>query len=239
MSGLAVVTGAGARVGRAIALELAAAGHDLLVHVHTNVAGGAETVRLAEGLGRRAAMHVANLAVEAEVDALFAHAEALGGAHVVVHAASVFERTPLSSATGRDFARVLDADLLAPLLVARAAAPQLARAHGALVNVLDIGGAKLAWRGYVAYCAARAGLAAATEVLALELAPDVRVNAVAPGLVLPDARMSAEERTRREARIPLGRAGTPEDVARAVRFLAEAPYVTGQILSVDGGRSLA
>ncbi len=108
-----------------------------------------------------------------------------------------------------------------------------------MVNVADVGGGLVAWSGYAAYCASKAALVRATECLALELAPRVRVNAVAPGTVLWPERWTAAQRRELAARIPLGRAGTPEDVAAAVLYLAESPFVTGAVLPVDGGRHLS
>jgi pteridine reductase len=108
-----------------------------------------------------------------------------------------------------------------------------------VVNVIDVGGGLVPWRGFAAYCASKAALARVTECLALELAPEIRVNGVAPGTVLWPEGYGAARRRELAARIPLGRAGQPDDVARAVRFLAEAPYVTGAIIPVDGGRHLS
>jgi pteridine reductase len=107
------------------------------------------------------------------------------------------------------------------------------------VNVADVGGGLVPWRGYAAYCASKAALVRLTEVLALELAPAVRVNAVAPGTVLWPDGYTATRRRELARRIPLGRAGDPQDVADAVRYLADAPFVTGAILPVDGGRHLS
>jgi pteridine reductase len=118
-------------------------------------------------------------------------------------------------------------------------ATALTRTRGAVVNVADVGGGLVAWKGFAAYCASKAALARITECLALELAPRVRVNAVAPGTVLWPGSYGAARRRELERRIPLGRIGQPGDVAAAVRFLAEAPWITGAVLPVDGGRRLA
>jgi pteridine reductase len=115
----------------------------------------------------------------------------------------------------------------------------LRRPGGSVVNVLDVGGALVPWAGYSVYGASKAALRSLTEALALELAPRVRVNGVAPGTVLWPAAYPASERRRLARRIPLRRAGTPADVARAVRFLADSPFVTGAVLPVDGGRHLS
>jgi pteridine reductase len=133
----------------------------------------------------------------------------------------------------------MDLNARAPLLLARALAPLLARSRGSIVNVADVGGGLVPWRGYAAYAASKAALVRITECLALELAPRVRVNAVAPGTVLwPDGYSAAQRRTL-TTRIPLGRPGDPSDVAKAVLFLADSPFVTGAVLPVDGGRHLS
>jgi len=126
----------------------------------------------------------------------------------------------------------------APFLLTRAVARgMLERREGVVVNVLDIGGALVPWRNYSAYCMTKAAMQMLTQVLALELAPHVRVNGVAPGTVLPPESLGAQEREQLRARIPLQRFGTAEDVAATVRFLITGPdFVTGQVIAVDGGR---
>jgi pteridine reductase len=126
----------------------------------------------------------------------------------------------------------------APLLLVRSLLPRLRRSRGSVVNVLDVGGALVPWAGYAAYGASKAALRALTESLALELAPEVRVNAVAPGTVLWPEGTPPSMRRRLARRVPLGRVGEPDDVARAVRFLADSPFVTGAVVPVDGGRHL-
>jgi pteridine reductase len=158
---------------------------------------------------------------------------------LLVSSAAAFESAPLAETDAVVFDSQMDLNARAPLLLARALAPLLARSRGAIVNVADVGGGLVPWKGFAAYCASKAALVRLTECLALELAPRVRVNAVAPGTVLwPDAYPPARRRAL-VARIPLGRAGEPEDVAAAVRYLADAPFVTGAVLPVDGGRHLA
>jgi pteridine reductase len=165
-------------------------------------------------------------------------AAALGGLDLLVLSAAGFERVASADLDRARFEAMLSSNLTGPFLLARAAYPLL-RAGGAIVTVLDVCGTSQVWPGYAHYTAAKAGLAALTKVLAVEWAPRVRVNGVAPGYVLPPESTSEEERTRRLKRIPLGREGTAEDVAQAVLYLAGAPYVTGQVLAVDGGRSAA
>jgi len=121
----------------------------------------------------------------------------------------------------------------------KALLPLLRRSQGSVVNIADVGGGLVPWRGYAAYAASKAALVRLTECLALDLAPEVRVNAVAPGTVLwPEGYPAAMRRTL-TGRIPLGRSGSPSDVAAAVRFLADAPFVTGAVIPVDGGRHLS
>jgi len=130
---------------------------------------------------------------------------------------------------------MLESNLTGPFYLMQAALPMLRASRGSIVTLLDLCGTTQVWKGYAHYAASKAGLAALTRLLALEWAPEVRVNGVAPGAVLLKGGRNAG---RLANRIPLGRIGTPEDVARAVLFLAKEPFITGEILTVDGGRSL-
>ena len=136
---------------------------------------------------------------------------------------------------------MLDVNLIGPFLCAQEAARRMrAGSRGDIVNVVDIGGTSLAWKGYAHYCAAKAGLAMLTRVLAAELAPVIRVNGVAPGAVMFPETEDPATRARVLSRVPMGREGSADDVARTVRFLVGGPaYVTGQIIAVDGGRTAA
>jgi pteridine reductase len=225
---VALVTGAGVRVGAAIARELGRHGWRVVGHYHRH-----------RPRGLPAALQ-ADLAAPEGPDAL---ARAFRRVHdrldLLVNSAGLFEARPLARSDAGFFDEQSDLNARAPLLLTRALATLLRRSGGSVVNVADVGGGLVAWRGYAAYCASKAALVRLTECLALELAPRVRVNAVAPGTVLWPEGVPAAERRALERRIPLGRVGTPADVAGAVRYLAEAPYVTGAILPVDGGRRLA
>jgi pteridine reductase len=224
---VALVTGAGVRVGAAIAHELAREGWTVAGHYRTHPPRGLAAalpcdLAAADGPGRLAADF------QARFDRL----------DLLVNSAAGFDALSLADTDAAAFDSQMDLNARAPLLLVRALAPLLVRARGAVVNVADVGGGLVPWKGYTAYAASKAALVRLTECLALELAPEVRVNAVAPGTVLwpesyPPARRQALVR-----RIPLGRAGNPEDVAAAVRYLAEAPFVTGAVLPVDGGRHL-
>lgn len=225
---VALVTGAGVRVGRAIARDLAASGWRVAAHHFRH--------RAPPGLlGLRADL----AAPDGPAELAAAFRARFDRLDLLVCSASGFEPVPLSRLDAAAFDAQMDLNARAPLLLARALLPLLSRARGSIVNVLDIGGAFVPWKGYAAYVASKAALARATECLALELAPRVRVNGIAPGTVLWPAHYPAARRRELAARIPLGRAGRPSDVAQAVRYLADAPYVTGAILPVDGGRRLS
>jgi pteridine reductase len=224
---VALVTGAGVRLGEAVARHLARHGYTVAAHYHAHRPRGF------------AAALQADLAAPGGPDALAAAFRGrFSRLDLLVNSAASFEALPLEATDAAAFDAQLDLNARAPLLLTRALLPLLRRARGSVVNVADVGGGLVAWSGYAAYCAGKAALVRLTECLALELAPRVRVNAVAPGTVLWPAAYPAGKRRRLAARIPLGRAGTPLDVAEAVRYLAEAPFVTGAVLPVDGGRRL-
>ncbi len=225
---IALVTGAGVRVGAAIARHLAAHGYEVVAHFNRSRPEG-------RGLALQA-----DLSAPDGPDALArAFGERFRRLDLLVNSAAGFDERPLPATDAAAWDAQLDLNARAPLLLTRALLAPLRRARGSVVNVVDVGGGLVHWRGFADYCASKAALARLTECLALELAPRVRVNGVAPGTVLWPARYPAARRRTLAARIPLGRAGTPGDVAAAVRFLAEAPYVTGAILPVDGGRHLS
>jgi pteridine reductase len=166
--------------------------------------------------------------------------ERFGGVHVLVNNASTFYATRFGEIETRHWDELMGSNLRGPLFLAQWAAPHLAKTQGAIVNITDIH-ADRPLKDYVVYTLAKAGLAALTKSLALELGPDVRVNAVAPGTIAwpEDDQFPTAERKRIVSTTPLGRIGTPADIARVVEFLASAPFVTGQTVAVDGGRDLS
>jgi pteridine reductase len=239
---VALVTGGARRVGATIARTLHAAGYDLALHCRRSVA---EAEALAAELERRRGGSVLVLQADlADIETLPALVDALlaryGRLDALVNNASAFFPTPVGSATPAQWDELFASNAQAPFFLAQAATPALREARGAIVNLVDIyAGRPLA--GHPIYCMAKAALAAMTRALALDLAPEVRVNGVAPGAVLwpGDGKPYADQQALL-ARTPLGRAGSPEDVAGAVLWLVrDAPFVTGQVLPVDGGRTLA
>ncbi len=239
---VALVTGAGRRVGRSIALELAARGAAVVVHFRRN-RGEADAVvaEIVERGGAAVALQ-AELADAAAGRRLIDEALAWrGGLDVLVNSASPFARVPFvggdDAAWEAAWQESLDVTLRAPARLARHAAGALARspAGGVIVNVLDIA-AWQAWPNYAHHGAAKAGLAWLTRTLAVALAPGVRCVGVAPGIVQWPDDLDDAARKRLLERVPLGRAGTPEDIAGAVAYLCAAPYVNGTVLVVDGGR---
>ena len=237
----ALVTGGARRVGAAIARRLHAAGASVLVHYRDSEADAA---RLAAELNaarpKSAAKVKAELLAPVAPRALVGAAlDSFGRLDLLVNNASAFFPVAVGAMEPSHWEELIGSNLRAPLFIAQQAAVELAKNQGSIVNIVDIH-AERPLKGYALYSIAKAGLAAMTRSLALELAPSVRVNGVAPGAVAwpEDGQFSEAERARILATTPLGRVGSPEDVARAVHFLACAPYVTGQILAVDGGRSI-
>lgn len=237
---VALVTGSGRRVGRAIVTSLAARGCHLVLHYRTAVAEARALAAEAARLGVKAVPAEADLADPAAAGSLVRAAEeAFGRLDILVNNAAVFPRTPVGKVTAEAWDAIFAVNLRAPFLLAQTAAPLMVRSGGGrIVNLADVS-AERPFPDYIPYCVSKAGLIALTRGLARALAPDVLVNAIAPGTVLWPADYPAEARERELRRTPLKRTGTPEDVAQAVLFLLEgADFVTGQVLALDGGRSL-
>jgi pteridine reductase len=238
---VALITGAARRVGAVIARVLHAAGFDLALHHRHSTAD--ITALCAELEARRPGSTLvlqAELGESGAVERIAAKAlDHYGRVDALVNNASTFFPTRLGSITDADWETLFASNARAPLFLAQALAPALRANRGAIVNLVDIY-AERPLTGHTVYCMAKAALLMMTQSLARDLAPDVRVNAVAPGAVMwPEAGKSDTEQQALIARTPLARAGVPEDVAAAVRYLlCDAPYVTGQVIRVDGGRSL-
>jgi pteridine reductase len=232
-----LITGGAKRLGRAIALEGARRGWDVVLLYLRSADAARKTTRELGALGARAVAFRVDLRRPAAFPAV---AETLRRREIrvdlLVHNAAVFEPSPIGRATPEHWDRVLETNLKAPFFLTQALLPRM-RPGGSIVHIADAGGVA-PWPGYAAYAASKAGLIMLTKVLARALAPRLRVNAVAPGLILPSPGLSRAAWRRAVAKSALRRPGSPADVARAVFFLADSLFTTGQTLLVDGGRHL-
>ncbi len=237
--GVALVTGAADRLGRAIALALGAAGMDVAVHYHRSESKARRTCDDVRALGRRTLALPADLTdAKACLDLVAAVEDGLGPLTLLVNSAALFAPSDLESTDPSDFDLHMATNARPVYLLGREAGRRMrARGSGAIVNLADVAGER-PWASHVAYSASKAAVLALTRGLARALAPEVRVNAVSPGPVLAPTGEGPEALDRAVARTLLGRAGRPEEVAAAVCFLAAAPWLTGVCLAVDGGRGL-
>lgn len=237
-NGAALVTGGAKRIGRAICLELAAAGFDIAIHHRASDDEAAALAREIEGLGRRAVSLSADLRdVMATHELIGRAAAALGPLSVLVNNASVFADDRLDTITGDSWNAHLDTNLRAPVLLAQVFARQ-APEGSAIINILDQRVLKPDPR-FFSYGLSKAALWHATRTMAQALAPHIRVNGVGPGPTLPSVHQTDEDFAAEAAATPLQRPGSPAAVAAAVRWLVDAELVTGQMIAVDGGQHLA
>ena len=233
---VALVTGAGRRVGRAIAVALGAEKMRVAVHYNESVDGARDTAHLIEDAGGSAALVRANLsdvtACEQLIDSLVLEH---GELHTLVNSAAMMLRTPVGGVTEADWDAMHALNVRAPFFLTQHAAPALRTAQGNVVNIADLAAFET-WTGYVPHGITKAAVVQMTRALAHALAPDVRVNAVAPGVVLLPEGFGPDQAEHLRRTTPLRRIGTPEDVAEAVVYLARADFVTGEVIRVDGGR---
>ncbi len=235
----ALVTGGAQRLGRAIALALAAAGHPVAIHCHHSRAEADALAATIAAAGGRAAVVAADLAEEAATNTLLAAAtDAVGPVGILVNNASVFERDEWDTVDRASWDAHLNPNLRAPFVLTQHFARLLPDGMpGLVVNMLD----QRVWSltpHFVSYTVSKAALWALTQSLALALAPRIRVNAIGPGPALPSARQTAEQFARQCAATPLGRGTDPDEVARAVLALLALPAMTGQMIALDGGQHL-
>ncbi|HUG52593.1 MAG TPA: SDR family oxidoreductase [Vicinamibacteria bacterium] len=232
---IAAVTGGGSGLGRALVLALAREGADVAFSFRDSARGAGEAASAVRAAGRRAWTSRADARRAGEI-ALFVDEAAaeMGGLDVLVNNVGVFRKTPLGELTEDALDEAFAVNVKAAVMASRAAAPHMRRrGAGSIVNVASLGGLR-PWPSYVAYCATKAALVMATQVLSVALAPEIRVNAVAPGVLDPPG---ADDAVRKK--IPAGRFGTHADAAEVVLFLAAGEsYVTGEVIRVDGGRAL-
>jgi NAD(P)-dependent dehydrogenase (short-subunit alcohol dehydrogenase family) len=233
---VALVTGAAKRIGRSVALRLASEGADVIVNYRTSATEADEVVAQIVALERRSVAIAADVTKRSEIQEMFASIQKdFGRLDILVNNAGMFFTAKFEELTEEQWDTILDANLKSQFLCAQAATPLL-RSSGAgrIVNFASVGGL-LAWPAYTHYCVSKAGVIMLTRCLSRALAPEITVNAIAPGTIsFPgDAPGIAEDFIRRA---PLHRTGTPQDIEDAVVFLAKSPFVTGQVIVVDGGR---
>jgi pteridine reductase len=234
---VALVTGSAKRLGRAVALRLAQEGANVVIHYRSSATEAQSVAAEIEKLGRRPVAIGADLNVISEIRRLFDQtAKHFGRLDILVNSAANFLPASIISTTEGIWDAALNSNLKAPFFCAQAAAPLLKRTKGTIINFADTGGL-LGWPGYIPHSVSKAGVVMLTKVLAKALAPDVRVNAIAPGTItMPGDPPEWESDFIKLA--PLRRSGTPGDITDAVLFLVQSKFITGQILVVDGGRTL-
>jgi pteridine reductase len=234
---VALVTGAGRRLGHALAQALANRGMTLALHYNASQGGARSLEREIRAAGGRAACFPADLTSAEAARALPGRVAAeLGGLHVLVNSAAVMHRLSFEDTTPAQWDSILNLNLRSLFFCAQGAAPALRAARGKIVNLADLAGLE-PWSGFAAHSISKAGVVMLTRVLARSLGPEVTVNAIAPGAVLVPEDYSEEERNRLARSTPLRRLGSPSDVVAALLYLLEAgDFVTGHTLVVDGGR---
>lgn len=233
---VALVTGAAKRIGRSIALRLAKEGADVIVNYASSKVDAEELASEIQSFGRRAIALQADVSQRADVHRMFAAIEKeFGRLDILVNNAGMFFEAKFEELTDEQWDRIMNANLKSQFLCAQAAAPLMKRhGRGRIINLSSLGGI-LAWPAYTHYCVSKAGSIMLTKCLARALAPEILVNSVAPGTIqFPD---EAPDQGYIK-RVPLHRTGTGEDIADAVMYFATADFVTGQILAIDGGRTL-
>lgn len=238
---VAVITGGARRIGAQLVRQLYARGFRIVLHYRTSKAD-AQTL-----INELSAIENTDIAlVQADlchVDAATRISEfalqAFGRVDVLINNASAFYPTPVGEITEHDWQQLLGSNVQGPLFLTQALAPALKQHNGCIINLTDIH-IQRPLPGHSVYCLAKSALASLTQSLAQELAPYVRVNAISPGAILwPDRALSEEQKAAMLTSIPLGRLGTPDAIAQAMLFLIDADYITGQILNIDGGRSIS
>jgi pteridine reductase len=236
---VALVKGAGRRLGRAFAEALAARGMTMALHYNSSASGADELRNQVVAAGGRAECFQADLADPASARGLSARvAEQFGQLDVLVNSAAVMQKVSFEDTTPDIYDEVMNLNLRSVFFVSQGAAPFLRKTRGKIVNMADLSGLE-PWPGYVTHSISKAGVVMLTKVLARSLAPEVTVNAIAPGAVLVPADYDAAERARLADSTPLGRLGTADDAVQALLYLLErADFVTGDVIVVDGGRLL-
>jgi len=237
----AIITGSTGTLGRAIALALAEAGANCICHYHSNRLAAQQLVEKIQTMNRKASAVCADLSRSEQVEKLFAEA-ILPMPTILINSAAVFLRQKLSEVTFVDSQAVLNTNLVAPILLSQRFVQGIPTSDtdaltGKIINLVDVG-AIHPWADYTLYCASKAGLIAATKSLAKELAPNICVNAIAPGIITWQDDLNDKQKARQLSHIPAGRVGTLDELTSVVLFLLQNDYITGQVLNIDGGRCI-
>ena len=240
----AIITGASGRLGSYIAKVLAEAGSNCICHYYKNRDSAQELVdQINQGEVKAIAVE-ADLTEPEQINDLFDKAAEFGTARILINSAAVFSRQPLAKVTFEEAHRVLNLNQVAPILISGVFAERLQAEFGEsdsvigkIINISDVGGIQ-GWAEYVVYCSSKAGLIGATKALARELAPNICVNSIAPGVVTWPGDFDESQKKQQLSLIPLKRVAQPSEITAAIVFLLENDYITGQVLNVDGGRSM-
>jgi pteridine reductase len=233
---VALVTGGAVRVGRTLALTLAENGAAVAVHYNSSDSAAKEVVGLIRQSGATAELFQADLAdPETPARLIAAVTDRMGALNILVNSAAVMIHTPFGAISTRQWDDIFALNVRAPFFLSQAASPHLRRSHGAIINIADLA-AYETWPGYIPHGLTKGAIVQMTRALARVLAPDVRVNGIAPGTVLRPEDMSQRDAAHLVETTPLKRDGSPEDVASAMMFLLRAEYITGETIIVDGGR---
>lgn len=235
-----LVTGAGVRLGQAIAVSLGKQGMKVALHYHQSLEGAKETLELISGDSKNHGCFQADLRQVSEIEPLIQQIEAqLGEIDVLINNAADFFPTPIGEVSESEWDHLISLNLKAPFFLSQSVGTSmLKRGHGKIVNIVDVA-AERPWPQFLPYCASKAGLVSLTKGLAKALAPAVQVNAVAPGTMLPPPESNSFSQDLAIERSLLKKMGRPEDIAKAVIYFLENDFVTGTVLPVDGGRMLA
>ncbi len=235
---VALITGGAIRVGAALSRGMAGAGYDIALNYHSSAAAAASVKRDIEALGRRCLNLQGDVSSEDNVTRIIDDVESeFGRLDLLINSASVFREGELLRLKASEWDEVMGINLRGPFMMAKAAAPLLLAAGGNIINIVDLS-ALQPWSRYPHHSVSKAGLLHLTKLMAKEFAPSVRVNAIAPGNVLPPEGWTPAENERDRQKTLLKRLGSPQDVVDAAKFLASASYVTGDVILVDGGRNL-
>ena len=234
-----LVTGSAVRIGRAIAMHLAAAGASIAVHCHRSKDEAEQTAAEIRENGVNAEVFCADLGKSYDREVLIQQVVGeFGGLNHLVNSASLFATASLEDITDESLGEMMEVNAVAPIMLIRHALPHLREVNGSVVNLIDVFGDR-PWPNYAHYCASKSALLSATRSLAVELAPEVRVNAVGPGAILFPEWADEQDKSRVLSKVPQQRQGEPSEIAETVAFLIAGPqHITGQIIAVDGGYGL-